>query len=67
MVVDTCSKSARRNNLMKEKVEVDKLTTLDLLVDNDIISRREYKDSRNYGRNGLLCCKYIFPNLLDFK
>lgn len=52
---------------MEEKVEVDKLTTLDLLVDNDIISRREYKDSRNYGRNGLLCCKYIFPNLLDFK
>lgn len=67
MVVDTCSKSTRRNNLMKEKVEVDKLTTLDLLADNDIISRREYKDCRNYGRNGLLCCKYIFPNLPGFK
>ena len=32
--------------------EVEKLTTLDALIDNDIISRRAYKDSGSYGRNG---------------
>ena len=33
-------------------VEVSKLTSLDALIDNDIINRRTYRDKSNYTRNG---------------
>ena len=32
--------------------EVSKLTSLDALIDNDIINRRAYRDKSNYTRNG---------------
>ena len=41
--------------------EVAKLTTLDSLIDNDIISRRAYKDSGSYGRNGYYAVSMFSP------
>ena len=35
--------------------EVAKLTSLDSLIDNDIINRRAYRDNSQYVRNGYLC------------
>ena len=45
--------------------EISKLTSLDALIDNDIINRRAYRDKSDYTRNGyhlismfspILCC-----------
>ncbi|MFS9134780.1 ZmpA/ZmpB/ZmpC family metallo-endopeptidase [Streptococcus mitis] len=41
--------------------EVEKLTTLDSLIDNDIISRRAYKDTGSYGRNGYYAVSMFSP------
>ena len=41
--------------------EVEKLTTLDSLIDNDIISRRAYRDSGSYGRNGYYAVSMFSP------
>ena len=41
--------------------EVAKLTTLDSLIDNDIISRRAYKDTGSYGRNGYYAVSMFSP------
>ena len=41
--------------------EVAKLTTLDALIDNDIISRRAYKDTGSYGRNGYYAVSMFSP------
>ena len=41
--------------------EVAKLTTLDSLIDNDIISRRAYRDSGSYGRNGYYAVSMFSP------
>ena len=41
--------------------EIKKLKTFDSLIDNDVITRRENKDSGRYGRNGYLSLSLFSP------